>query len=126
MQHELIGSNAHFEYPGYQQAPSFCNVDVYRREDEQYVIVATELAANPGTSVTNRCEIIATMIAKHFDIPSDRLIFIEQYNRTSFRDLGELPGQALIKFTWAKGKASHPEWKYVNNIEAILSGAEHV
>ena len=56
-------------YPGYHGCVSWCRVRVYgpdperlRDADKRPVVVATERDDNPGTSVTNRIEVIATVL----------------------------------------------------------------
>src|SRR5437879_2218084 len=48
-----------FEYLGYHNFPSRCRVLIYEKKDKNTVIFLCELPHNPGTSVTNACEIIA-------------------------------------------------------------------
>ena len=73
----------HFDFQGVHKTPSFCYIEVYRHEDCVVVI-----ATNPdydeegaGTSVTNYAEHIATEVCKAYEIPQDKLVWIEHYDR---------------------------------------------
>ncbi len=52
------------------------------------IVVMTEAADNPGTSVTNAAEIIATMFCERYGLNPRQVIFIEHYpdSRTQARD----------------------------------------
>jgi hypothetical protein len=45
-----------YDYKGFWNCDSHCDIETHRRTDGKYVFVATELPDNPGTSVTNFAE----------------------------------------------------------------------
>ena len=76
--HERLILNP-FEYRGFHGCQSFCKVEVIPVADGRTVVIATELADNPGTSVTNVAEYLASEICGRFSIQPDRLAWIETY-----------------------------------------------
>ena len=68
-----------YQYPGFHECPSHCDLEILRRSVTPLVI-CTELADNPGTSVTNMAEHLATRVYE--DDPSmapEHLIWVEHY-----------------------------------------------
>jgi hypothetical protein len=47
--------------------------------DGRTVVIATERPDNPGTSVTNAAEELASQVCQRFDIDPDKLVWIESY-----------------------------------------------
>ena len=69
-----------FHYEGYRKCESHCLIDIYRFDtSDRVVVVATEADDNPGTSVTNLAEHIATYVCRKHDIKFEELIWIEHY-----------------------------------------------
>src|SRR6266567_3180108 len=48
-----------YPFLGFWDYPSTCRIRVFK-EDDRRVVIATELPDNPGTSITNAAEMIAT------------------------------------------------------------------
>ena len=69
----------HFKYGGFHGCPSFCRLELIPLPDGRTVVIATELADNPGTSITNAAEILASFVCDQFRINPDRLVWIEHY-----------------------------------------------
>lgn len=101
-----------FEYPGYFHKPAHCQLEVYRRESgEGYIVViATELAANDGASITNASESLAVQICKNFSLPHpQKLILIEHYYADSV-----LPeSYSLVRFQNIRRVQTNRDVKFV-------------
>lgn len=69
-----------FHYEGYHKIPSYCYIEIYKHE-QVTIVIATEPDADEssGTSVTNRAEQIATKACHVYNIPHDKLVWIEHY-----------------------------------------------
>jgi hypothetical protein len=83
---------------------------------EAVVVMLTELPDNPGMSVTNACEDIATRIVQDFGIDLQRTRFIEHYpeEKTLHYGTEHVRKETFdeIFFTWdSKGRADEPHWK---------------
>ena len=53
-----------YDYNGFWSCDSSCEIEVHRRSDGKTVFPVTVLADNPGTSVTNYAEHLATAMRK--------------------------------------------------------------
>ena len=61
-----------YNYKGFWNCDSCCDIEVHRRSDGKYVFVATELPDNRGTSVTNFAEQLATAMRTQYALkPGD-------------------------------------------------------
>lgn len=115
--HKLSGT---LYYQGYHGCDSHCQLDLYQRSDGKYLAIVTELADNPGTSVTNRIEHLATKISVDYQIAPKDLLVIEHYGEMSYRNPRNQEHHDMVTFQWANNGVAHkPQWKRVN-LEEIL------
>ncbi len=68
-----------FEFAGLRNCRSWCGLAVIWLHDARTVVVATEREDNPGTSVTNAAELLATAVVKTFCLDPDKLVWVEHY-----------------------------------------------
>jgi hypothetical protein len=68
-----------FEYPGFRGCASWCGLALLPRPGGRTVVIATEREDNPGTSVTNLAEELATMVVKTFGLDARKLVWVEHY-----------------------------------------------
>lgn len=96
-----------FVYTGFHGCDCFCYI---RRNGN--VVLCTEAHDNPGTSITNMAEGVATQVCRALDIPLDKLVWIEHYagmssepretfDLVTFEIVNDAPG----------GRFAHPKWK---------------
>ena len=80
------------------------------------IVIATELATNPGMSITNAVEVLASKIVKQFHLNPKTTRFIEHYGQESY-DYEEGRKRAdtydEVTFTWNGTGATQPVWKPV-------------
>ena len=68
-----------FEFPGLRGCRSWCRLTVVELRDGRTVVVASEREDNPGTSVTNAAEQLATAVVMTFCLDPDKLVWVEHY-----------------------------------------------
>ena len=68
-----------FAFRGLHGTSSRCHLRVFRHPDRPVIAIATELANNPGTSITNALPTLAQQICTAFDIDSEVLLWVEHY-----------------------------------------------
>ena len=68
-----------FEFRGFRGCRCHCGLAILPRPDGRVVVVATECDDNPGTSVTNVAEELATVVVTTFRIDPAKLVWIEHY-----------------------------------------------
>jgi hypothetical protein len=132
------------EYRGYGGCVCRCRVVVFEPEGQRPAIVVSELADNPGTSVTNMAEVLAAeLIARHFPErvgEPDGVVWIERYPRVGrLPHRPEGPVYARVEFaSWAprteqrfgangrylEARLGTPNWRSLSREElAALLGA---
>jgi hypothetical protein len=67
-----------YPYRWYWGEKATCRIRIYERP-AYTVVIATELAENPKTSITNFAEYLATMICAQYEILPERLRWIEHH-----------------------------------------------
>lgn len=95
-----------YEYKGFWDCPSRCNVH-YGVINGISFICFEEIENNPGTSVTNMSEHLATQIVEMFKLTPGKCKFFETYPENKHREERSFDE---ILYTWDGNKASHPHW----------------
>lgn len=70
---------ARFKFAGLFGLPAACALERIDVPDGRVVVIATELPDNPGVSITNFAEELATIACLRFGIETERLVWIEHY-----------------------------------------------
>lgn len=72
------------EYFAYNVRSGFdgvCLVERINLPDSRIVVVCIQTPGNPGKSITNCVETLAIQVCERFEIPAERLVWIEHYDR---------------------------------------------
>lgn len=107
---DLSGSSAS-QLTSTEKAVCFLRV---LQDKTKTIVIATELATNPGMSVTNAAEVLAGKIVKQFDLEPKHTRFIEHYGRESYHSEKNREREDTfdeITFTWNGTIALGPVWK---------------
>jgi hypothetical protein len=72
-----------YRYLGFHGCDAWCALETLFLEGGKSVVIATELADNPGTSITNVCEHLAYWVCVDFAIDPSQLVWIEYYGYPS-------------------------------------------
>lgn len=115
-------------YAGYHSCESVCDVRI-EHGTAGIMVTVTERPTNPGTSITNAIETIATQIARTMpsaNMPDVR--FVEHYPGARW-DQDHLRCRAetfdLVEFTWSESReASAPRWRHLGPVGYIELRAE--
>jgi len=97
-----------FSYLGLGLYKSRCGLKIVR-ENDRVTVILTELPDNPGTSVTNCVEEIATQVYHRFlkGTPIDKIRWIEHYPpRGEWEETFD-----EVSFDWDGETFSHPRWR---------------
>jgi len=67
-------------YKGFWNCDSICGLEI-KRYGEKVTVILTELDHNPGTSVTNMVEQLATMVYHEYlyGVPGENITWVEHY-----------------------------------------------
>jgi hypothetical protein len=69
-----------FAYKAGNRADGVCLIERVNIPDGRIVIACTEYAGNPGQSITNSVEELCFQVCERFEIPADRLVWLEHYD----------------------------------------------
>ena len=96
-----------YDYKGFWNCDSRCD-KAHQRSDGKYVFVGTELPDNPGTSVTNFAEHLATAMRRQYGLKPDDVIWIEHYREAKDRRKEDFD---LVRFLGIEGDSHRtPVW----------------
>ena len=103
-----------YRYAGLNNCQSVCHLRVCR-VGEGFLVVATELPENRGTSVTNACEILAAEVCRRFRIPAHRLTGVEhRLGNTNPRAGLTMPEEySIVTFDVPAHEFRDPMWSTV-------------
>jgi len=111
---------------GQAKLPTVCRFTVYETDNKsRYVVLLTELSENPGMSVTNASEEIATKIYNEiFDkkkINPEQIVWLEKYDTEDYYDRVSYDVDGSVFST--KRFFSNPQWKRMSagEFEALIN-----
>ncbi len=76
-------SLAYFAYTAGGRSDGICLIERVDLPDGRIVIACIQTAGNPGTSITNCVEYICHQVCAQFDIPHDKLVWLENYEHVN-------------------------------------------
>jgi hypothetical protein len=91
-----------------------CRIRVYRPPSGAVVVIATELPDNPGVSITNWAEYLATHFRRLYAQQGEAFIWIEHYpGRRSRYDPSEVIKEEFdrVLMRWNGREYVEPDWK---------------
>ena len=115
-----------YDYKGFWNCDSCCDIEVHRRSDGKYVFVATELRDNPGTSVTNFAEHIATAMRSRYGLKPEDVIWVEHYPEAKNRRKEDFD---LVHFLGMEGDSFRtPVWTRITEqaVDGLIAGVGNV
>ena len=108
------------------RSPTVCDIETAQLEENDItVVLCSELpiGKNPGQSITNAAEAIATHVCRRFSIPHDKLLWIEHYPVAAFytsEPHNNQPTFDMVTFTSTGGILQHPQWRPMTDAEKTL------
>ena len=114
-----------YNYKGFW-SDSYCDIEVHQRSDGKYVFVATELPDNPGTSVTNYAEQLATAMRTQYALKPGDVIWIEHYPEAKDRRKEDFD---LVRFLGMEGDSFRtPVWTRITEqaVNELIAGVRNL
>ncbi len=106
------------DYRGLHGCASRCRVEIWTDAQElRAAVVLTELPDNPGTSVTNFFEELATLVLPIVETlcacPPERIIWVEHYERVHLKSHQHYLPETWdrVELRWTGFKYESPTWK---------------
>jgi hypothetical protein len=69
-----------FAYKASNRCDGVCLIERIDLPDGRIVIACIETTGNPGNSITNNVEALCFQVCERFDIPAERLVWLEHYD----------------------------------------------
>lgn len=109
-----------YEYQDERGRPGRCRIRVYHLASGMTVVIASELADNPGASVTDQAERLATAIRARFVEPGGAMVWIEHY--PALEKLEESEEFERVLFRWDGQGYEEPQWRPSSRdqVEALI------
>jgi hypothetical protein len=101
---------------------SRCGIEIYKAKDGRDVVVAIDLGAGSGLSVTNGAALIAEEVVKRFGVNPYKAVFVEHYPVGLGR---RHPAWDFVDFKeWIGGHAHGVSWRPGSReaVEKIIKG----
>ena|SRR5207249_2613742 len=114
-----------YNYKGFW-SDSYCDIEAHRRSDGKFIFVATELPDNPGTSVTNYAEHLATAMLRQYGLKPADVIWIEHYPKSKDHQKEDFD---LVRFLGMEGDAFRtPVWTRITEqaVDELIAGKRNV
>jgi hypothetical protein len=105
-----------FEFSGLHEFPSECRLRVFEGPGLPLVVIATERPDNPGTSITNAAELLATQVYKWLEYPARGIVFLEHYEKDGEESYAK-ERFALVSFIELDGQFISPKWQHISKEE---------
>lgn len=101
-----------YNYYGIGNCECRCDIEIYGA-----LVIVTELKDNPGTSITNWAEHLATKICRDNNIDMKSLVWVEHYPEEDY-DLVtfEIENEAVNKKVFKSPKWQHITQEYVEDL----------
>jgi hypothetical protein len=114
-----------YNYKGFRGCDSSCDIEVHRRSDGKHVFVATELPDNPGVSVTNCAEHLATAMREEYRLKPEDVIWIEHYPEAKDRRKESFD---LVRFAVVGDTFRTPVWTRVTEqaVDDLIAGTRNL
>lgn len=92
-----------------------CGVSIFQAAPDMAVVVLTEFQRNPGMSVTNAVDVIATKVRRAFlgGVSPENIIWVERYEAGT--RVGETAGETFdfVSMNWTGEAFAGPHWRAV-------------
>lgn len=107
-----------WRFIGFSRHDALCRLQLLKKDDIALVMF-TELAGNPGTSITNATEALATSVVHAFGLSPRKCLFIEHY--PADRATGRDEDYSIVTYEWVgqtEPAAVKASWEHLEKPDA--------
>lgn len=104
-----------FQFIGHHGFPSKCGLEIRRKPSGTFLVIMSELEDNPGTSITNASESLATQIYYSFlaGVPPEQIEWMERYPAQKRRKTS----YDWVSFEWNGKEFRNPKWRHALRVK---------
>ncbi len=100
------------------QRQGYCRLRIYTRRGG-HVVVLSEVANNPGQSVTAGSDIIATRLVERYQLNPESTLWIEHWP-ADYKAKGSEDAYAAVNYRWVNGTAISPRWRRLSSEQVAM------
>lgn len=121
---QLVADIPYYYRAGPFAALACCRIRIWERYGEPPVVMATELPDNPGMSITNAAEYLATDVWELLGAPEREIVWIEHYPERGPAQRRIPEEFDRVTFTQTERGFAGPQWRRLSRaeVEALLGG----
>jgi hypothetical protein len=114
-----------YNFKGYWGRDSCCDIEVYRRSDGKHFFIATEVSDNPGTSITNYAEHLATATRRQYGLKQEHMIWVEHYPESKSHRKQDFD---LVRFADEGESFRAPVWTRITEqaVNELIAGKRNI
>ncbi len=112
-----------FEFKGLWDMPSKCGLKIVEQKNKTIVIITDLYHENPGTSVTEFCAELATIIVNEKQLNPEKAVFIHHSPDMGSKYEFFTESFELIKFDLQNNQFTNPKWEEISKrqVEEIVN-----
>lgn len=99
----------------HNHSEGLCGVSIFQASSDIAVVVFTEFQQNPGTSVTNAVDVIASRVRRAFisSVSPENIIWVERYEAADRAQDLQSETFDLVGLSWTGNEYAAPHWRPV-------------
>ncbi len=116
----MVRESYMYPFRGYWGGAAVCHIAIYDHAGT-VVVICTEAPDNPGTSITNMAEHIATDVARIYQLAQEPFVWIEHYDDRSDpialkHAIRRTKGESFdrVEFRRRGTQLSEPDWRPIS------------
>ena len=109
----------YYVFGGLHSFKSVCSLVI---DQSRNLVIATEIADNPGTSITNAVDLLANQVCDEFKLDKQKLTWIERYTEQSYKGKGNdrnYPSYSIVNFVLKNNKLVQGQHKYLKPVNFL-------
>lgn len=103
---QVANEPEYFAYKSSNRADGVCLIERIDLPDGRIIVACIETAGNPGQSITNCVEELCFQVCERFEIPADRLVWLEHYDYEKNQEWSMLTFEQMPP----QGPFADPKW----------------
>jgi hypothetical protein len=108
-----------YSFRGRWGVPSLCGLKVVKGMGRHVIIVTDLYERNPGTSVTDYCAELASLVCGEYELDQGKVVFIEHCPDRGSKLENYRERFDRVGFSWNGERFSDPDWNEIGRNEVM-------